>query len=252
VLTNTVVKIMGDYATVAPMEAFTASSRPQHPTDLAALRGARLVTAQETEQGRHWAESKVKMMTGGDPITARFMRQNFFTYQPQFKLWITGNDKPGLRSVGEDTRRRFNLIPFSETIPREERDGDLQDKLVEEWPAILRWLIDGCLEWQANGLNPPQAVSAATDTYFEEEDAFGGWVGECCETNRACCERSGACLKSYNDWAERSNEPKLSSKEFRRVMEARGFAYGRKNSARLYLGLRLLGQQPNYNAGLDG
>lgn len=117
VLLNTVANILGDYAKTAPIETFTASSVERHPTDLAGLRGARLVTAVETEEGRQWAEAKIKALTGGDKIAARFMRQDFFEYTPQFKLVIAGNHKPGLRSVDEAIRRRFNLIPFDITIP---------------------------------------------------------------------------------------------------------------------------------------
>ncbi len=93
------------------------------------LRGARLVTAQETDEGRRFAEARIKALTGGDKITARFMRQDNFTYTPQFKLFIAGNHKPGLRNVDEAIRRRFHLIPFDVRIPPEERDKDLADKL---------------------------------------------------------------------------------------------------------------------------
>ena len=94
------------------METFTASKSDKHPTDLAMLRGARLVTASETEEGKAWAESRIKQMTGGDPITARFMRQDFFTYTPEFKLTIIGNHKPVLKNIDDAARRRFNIIPL--------------------------------------------------------------------------------------------------------------------------------------------
>jgi putative DNA primase/helicase len=123
------------YAAIAPISTFTASQTDQHPTDLAMLRGARLVVAQETEENRTWAISRIKMMTGGDLIAARFMRQDFFTYRPQFKLLILGNHKPSLQNVDEATRRRFHLIPFTVTIPAEERDQKLADKLKAEYPA---------------------------------------------------------------------------------------------------------------------
>lgn len=109
---HTLSGVMGDYARVAPMEAFTASQQDRHPTDLAMLRGARLVTAQEIEPGRAWAEARIKALTGGDPITARFMHKDFFTYQPQFKLLIVGNHKPALHSVDQAARRRFHMIPL--------------------------------------------------------------------------------------------------------------------------------------------
>lgn len=110
VFVNTIAGILGEYHRTAPIETFTATSLDRHPTDLAGLRGARLVTASETEEGRRWAESRIKQMTGGDKIAARFMRGDFFEFAPQFKLLIAGNHKPGLRSVDEAIRRRFNLM----------------------------------------------------------------------------------------------------------------------------------------------
>ena len=112
VFLNTVSRILGAYHATAPMETFTASSGERHPTDLAMLRGARLVAASETEEGRAWAEAKIKSMTGGDPVTARFMRQDYFTYRPQFKLTIVGNHKPRLKNIDDAMRRRVNIVPF--------------------------------------------------------------------------------------------------------------------------------------------
>jgi putative DNA primase/helicase len=147
VLLSTVAGILGDCHKTAPIETFIASNVDRHPTDLAMLRGARLVTATETEEGRQWAESRIKSLTGGDRVSARFMRQDFFEYTPQFKLFIAGNHRPGLRSVDEAIRRRFHLIPFAVTIPAEERDGELTEKLKAEWPGILAWIVAGCLNW---------------------------------------------------------------------------------------------------------
>jgi P4 family phage/plasmid primase-like protien len=117
VFLNTLTAIWCGYAAVAAMETFIETQNDQHPADLAMLRGARLVVAQEVDKGRAWNQGKINRMTGGDPISARFMRQDFFTYKPQFKLVIAGNNKPSLRSVDEAVRRRFNLIPFTVTIP---------------------------------------------------------------------------------------------------------------------------------------
>ena len=116
------------------------------------LRGARLVTATETEEGRRWAESRIKALTGGEKIAARFMRQGFFEFQPMFKLIIAGNHKPGLRSVDEAIRRRFHLIPFTVTIPPADRDEHLPEKLKFELPGILAWMFEGCLDWQETSL----------------------------------------------------------------------------------------------------
>ena len=223
VMINTLTGIMADYATVASMETFTASTTDRHPADLAMLRGARLVTAQETEEGRRWAESRIKALTGGDPITARFMRQDFFTFQPVFKLLIAGNHRPGLRSVDEAIRRRMNQLPFTVSIPAEERDLDLPEKLRAEWPGILKWAIEGCLEWQRGGLAAPPAVIEATAEYLESEDAMGAWLEEC--TTRASTFHSQASelYSSWKAWADAAGELPGSQKRFSQALGARGF-----------------------------
>ena len=122
VLMSTIAGILGDYCRATPIETFTESKNDRHPTELARLRGARLVTATETEAGRHWAEGAPQELTGGDVVTARFMHKDYFEYLPQFKPVISGNHKPRLRSVGVAMRRRVNMIPFAVTIPKAERD----------------------------------------------------------------------------------------------------------------------------------
>jgi putative DNA primase/helicase len=121
-------------------------------------------------------EAKLKTLTGGDKITARFMRMDYFDFTPTFKLFIAGNHKPRLGTVDEAMQRRLLLPPFTVQIPKAERDTDLPRKLEAEWPAILRWAIDGCLEWQRIGLAPPKSVCAATAAYFEEQDTVGEWL----------------------------------------------------------------------------
>jgi putative DNA primase/helicase len=139
---------------MAAMDTFTASRGDKHPTDLAMLRGARLVTASETEEGKAWAEARIKSLTGGDDFSARFMRQDFFEFKPAFKLCIIGNHKPVLQNVDDAARRRFNNIPF--TRMPENPDRELEAKLMKEAPGILRWMIEGCLDWKRNGLMRPQ------------------------------------------------------------------------------------------------
>jgi putative DNA primase/helicase len=245
VLLSTVAGIMGDYHRTAPIETFTASTSERHPTDLAGLRGARLVTAIETEEGRRWAENKIKTLTGGDPIAARFMRQDFFEFVPQFKLVIAGNHKPGLRSVDEAIRRRFHLIPFAVTIPPEERDKDLTEKLKAEWPGILAWMIEGCLAWQVCGLNPPEAVQAATAAYLEAEDAFTAWIDEACECDAGAWESSADLFGSWKLWAEKTGEHPGTQKRFAQMLEARGFEPCRKAKGRGFMGLAV--NRPDYS-----
>jgi putative DNA primase/helicase len=165
---GTIQKIFGDYATVADMATFLASNNDRHPTELAKLSGARLVIATETQPGRAWDEAKIKAITGGEKQTARFMRQDFFDFDPTFKLFISGNHKPRLRNVDEAMRRRMLLVPFTVEIPKAERDPKLMEKLRAEWPAILRWALNGCLEWQRIGLAPPGRNAEGTSHNFNK------------------------------------------------------------------------------------
>ena len=204
------------------------------------------MTATETEEGRRWAESKVKMLVGGDKISARFMKQDFFDYVPQFKLIISGNHKPGLRSVDEAIRRRFNLVPWLITIPPEERDDELGDKLKIEWPAILAWMIDGCVDWQERGLAPPEAVTTATAAYLEAQDSVAAWLEDNCERDQNAWEGSLDLFASWKGWAEQSGVFVGDIKTFRDRLEHRnGIVFRKHPTTRRsgFFGVRLK-QQP--------
>jgi putative DNA primase/helicase len=220
---NAISGIMGDYHRTAPIETFTASKSDRHPTELAMLRGARLVTATETEEGRRWAESRIKMLTGDDKISARFMHQNFFDFVPQFKLMISGNHKPGLNSVDEAIRRRFNLVPFTVTIPKDKRDVELSAKLKTEWPGILAWMIAGCVQWQKIALAPPLAVAQATEEYLAAEDTIKQWIDECCRKDPREWTSFGALFGSWQYWAKEMGEYVGTSKRFSQKLVDQGF-----------------------------
>ena len=170
VFANTLFGVMGDYVRKAPAETFLDSQGGRHPTDLAGLRGSRLVVGSELPAGKTWNESVIKDLTGGDVITARLMRQDFFDYKPQFTLVIVGNHQPSFRGVDDAIRRRVLLIPFIAKIAEAEKDRDLEEKLKAEWPAILRWAVEGAVEWYQHGLNPPRSVIEASDEYLDGED----------------------------------------------------------------------------------
>ena len=240
VFANTLTEILGDYATVAPMDMFMASHGDRHPTDMAGLRGARVVTSIETEQGSRWAESKLKALTGGDKITARFMRQDFFEFIPQFKLLIVGNHKPTIRNVDEAMKRRLHMVPFTVTIPAAKRDKRLPDRLLAERDGILAWALQGCLEWQQHGLRPPPAVMAATEDYFEAEDALGRWIEERCETgNKAFWAGSTDLFNSWKSWAEANGEYAGSMKRFSETLTTRGFEKFKSMTTRGYRGIKI-------------
>jgi len=246
-LLNTVAGLMGDYHEVAPMDAFTESRGERHPTDLAGLRGARMVTAQETERGRRWATLRVKAITGGDPIRARLMRQDFFTYVPEFKLIVAANDKPSIDSVDEAMRRRFHLIPFEQSISDDAKDESLPDKLREEWPGILAWMIEGCLEWQEQGLRPPQRVTDATAAYLTAEDSYGAWIEEACSIGDRQWDSSATLYSSWATFAKRAGEDPGTRKAFAKELSKRGFASAKNSTGNIrgFRGLSVLADTVN-------
>ncbi len=223
VFVNTLAAVWGDYATHAPIDTFMVTKGDRHPTDLAKLRGARLVIATEVSENNRWDESKIKVLTGGDTISARFMRQDFFDYKPQFKLLIAGNHKPAIRDVDEAMRRRLHLIPFTVTIPPERRDKLLSEKLLRERDGILGWAVQGCCEWRRQGLNPPPRVLEATEEYFEAQDALGRWIGEACLLNPSVSSRTAALYASWKKWAEEAGEYVGSEKRLSQNLANRGF-----------------------------
>jgi len=241
--TNTVAAILGDYATIADVGTFIASNTERHPTDIAKLHGYRLVVAQETEKGRRWDETKIKTMTGGDKMTARFMRCDFFDFVPKFKLWIVGNHKPRLDNVDEVMRRRMLLVPFTVQIPVEERDPALPEKLKAEWPAILRWMLDGCLEWQQVGLAPPKIVTDATEEYFEDQNTLQQWLDECTTDGGPYAFASvNQLFASWKQWCDARNLYPGSATSLGDSLSDAGFA--RKKGAKGKRGFRGLVVKP--------
>jgi putative DNA primase/helicase len=230
---------LGDYAQTAPIETFLSSTTYRHPTELADLEGVRLVVASEPDSDRQWNESRLKMLTGGDRVRARGMRQDFFEFMPQFKLMIIGNHKPSFRGVNYAIRRRLQLVPFEVTIPPEEDDKALREALREELGGILQWMIDGCLDWQRVRLSPPSNVVEATNDYLHQEDTFGQWLNECCERLEGALTPTAELRSSWTAFAVSRGEPGMSEKAFAKEMDTRGFVPKRTSKARLCKGVRL-------------
>jgi putative DNA primase/helicase len=231
--------VMDDYARPVPMETLMWSRNERHPTDIAGLRGARVASAIETGKGRGWDEPKIMQLTGGDTISVRLMRQDFFDMTPQFKLWVAGNHKPGLRSVNEAIRRRVNLIPFTVTIPAEERDRQLGEKLTAEWPGILQWMVDGCLHWQAQGLAAPAAVTAATDDYLESQDLIAQFLEDSCLIDDRFEEQSSQLFSNWHGWCEARGEKPGHQRSFCDELEQKGFKRYRDKRGVWFRGLKL-------------
>ena len=249
VFVNALLDVLGDYGMNAPMETFMSSRNDRHPTELAMLRGARLVVAAETEQGRSWNESRIKELTGGDLITARNLYQEFFTYPPQFKPMLTGNHKPALRNIDEAIRRRMHLIPFAMTIPPERRDKELQQKLKRERDGIFGWALAGCADWLMNGLCPPQSVREATDEYFEAEDSLGRWIDERCVRAASARSLTIELFADWKQWAETAGEFVGTQKRLSEMLQSRGIQKWRNSSGLRGLqgiGLKVPAEPRNY------
>jgi putative DNA primase/helicase len=179
-----------------------------------------MVMVSETEEGRAWAEARIKQLTGGDKIRARFMRQDFFEYMPQFKLAFSGNHKPVLKNVDDAAKRRINMLPF--LFKPAVVDLQLQAKLLKEAPGILRWMIEECLDWQMNGLIRPRVVIQATAEYFSEQDIVNQWVEECCVIGATQSETLAVLFKNWSDYALANGEKPGTAKWFNQTLTRLG------------------------------
>jgi putative DNA primase/helicase len=222
-LVETLQFILGSYAWAAPMEMFCAAHWRGHPTEIASLQGRRMVTANETQQGRAWDEARIKSLTGGDTISARFMRKDFFQFSPTHKLVIVGNHAPSIQSTGPDMQRRFHILPFEH--PPVTIDHNLREKLRDKLEAgrILGWIVRGALQWQQRGLYPPDIVQTATARYFEDQDVFADWLREATVLNPEWCDTSVSLYASYARFMKASGEEALSQKSFGHELRRRGF-----------------------------
>jgi len=226
VVVNTQQNIMGDYGCETATQTLLVKRYEGIGNELAALAGMRFVAASEAEQGRRLAEALVKQMTGQDRISARFLYHEPMQFQPQFKLWLSTNHKPVITGTDNAIWDRIRMIPFDETIPFDERDTELTDKLKEESPGILNWAIEGCLAWQREGLGKPERVKLATANYREEMDPIGEFLAEKCTLWPNAPEptlRSRDLYAAYLEWCKENGEAKpLSQKRMKPLLVERG------------------------------
>ena len=202
VFLNTLTNLYADYARRAASETFLNSRGDKHATGLAGLQGARLVVGSELPKGKTWDEAVIKDLTGGDRMTARFMRGDFFDFDPQLTLMIAGNNQPSFRGIDEAIRARVVMIPFTVTIPPEKRDLNLEEKLKAEWPSILRWAIDGAIDWQQHGLQVPKSVSDASAEYLNDEDILRQFRDEETAQEQNYFETTNNLYLRFRFWSE--------------------------------------------------
>lgn len=206
-------------------------------SDIARLKGARLVTASEPNEGVRLDEGLIKELTGGDTVTARFLYGTEFEFHPEFKLWLATNHKPIIRGTDDGIWRRLMLIPFTVQVPKEKVDKRLQYKLERESVGILNWAVDGALKWQREGLEPPQSVKQASKEYRDDMDVLELFVNDCCDKGPDYQAPAGELFKRYQAWADETGEYKMSKQKFGAQMKQK--FHSKKNSSIFYLGIRL-------------
>lgn len=221
---NIIQDLLGDYGRQTNSDTFLKKRNDSGiNNDVARLDGARFVSAVESEEGQQLSEALVKQITGGEKMSARFLRQEYFEFTPEFKVFFTTNHKPIVKGSDEGIWRRIMLIPFTVTIPKDKIDYDLPDKLAKEMPGVLRWAVEGCMKWQAEGLRAPEAVKAATAEYREDMDILGPFIDENCTVHSTAQIEAKSLYESYTKWCYQNNEMDLKNRAFYRQLEIRGF-----------------------------
>ena len=235
---NVLQELFGDYACTTGTETFMKKNSEQS-NDLARLKGARLVTTSEVEQGKALSESLIKQITGGDEITARFLYGEYFSFKPTFKIFMATNHKPKIRGADNGIWRRIKMIPFTVTIPAEQRDKTLTEKLIAENSGILNWLIQGYALWRKEGLNEPEAIRDANEEYRMDMDAVGTFVNDCFDLDASMRWRlpNQMLYQTYIKWCNANNERVMSQKWLTMRMSEKGFKRMVSNTGRIWLGL---------------
>jgi putative DNA primase/helicase len=240
VLLTVLLWLLGDYGMQATPDVLVAHGTDRHPTELADLCGKRLVATIEVEEGRQLAESLVKWLTGGDTIRARRLYENHWSFQPTHHIWLVANHRPVVRGQDYALWRRLRLVPFTVTIPEEQRDPDLAEKLKDEAAGILAWAVEGCLAWQREGLQAPVGVKVATDTYKSEQDTVGRFITDKCIEGPHGRVKAGDLYREYRSWAEAAGERPMTQTAFGTRLGDRGLAREKDRTGWWWVGLALV------------
>lgn len=239
-------EVFGNYSTnIQPQAIMASKNNSDASPEIAKLDGARLVTTTEPNEGERFDEGLLKQLTGGDRVSARKLYENEFEFTPQFKLWMATNHKPYVRGRDEGIWRRFIIIPFDKQIPLHEIDRDLTKKLKRELPAIMRWCVDGFLEWQRIGLAEPKIIKEQRDEYRTEMDSIYAFIEECCETDYKYKISASEIFSAYDNWAKRNNQHKMTNVKFATEM-LKKFERTTIKGKRYYRGLKIA-EDSQYN-----
>jgi putative DNA primase/helicase len=238
---TTLQKLFGDYAASIPMQSLMDQRNgSQQTNDLAYLVGKRFVAASEGERGQKLAESKVKLMTGGDRIVCRQLYRDYIEFDPQFKVWLATNNLPNIAGTDDAIWRRIMVIPFPVTIPPEERDKTLLDRVIQELPGICNRAMEGLIEWRQQGLNPPPRILQSTGNYRDDNDTVGQWIESACVQEPGLRSTMKELYESYKLWCENSGVDAMQNTCFGKELTRRRFQAfkGRSGNGRLGIGLR--------------
>lgn len=224
--------VLGDYSTTSPNGFLMASKFPAHTTEIARLSGARLVLCSEVNEDDRFDEAKVKMLTGGDTLTARFMRKDDFTFRPTHKLWLMGNHKPSVKSGGRSFWRRLRLLSFTHEVPADRIVEGLQDDLSDNHgPAILAWILEGTVDYLRAGMREPASVLAATAEYSAEVDTVGRFLEEKCFTGDGFDDvftTVADVRAAYETWCDENGEYPSRGRAFTNALSRKGIKVGRE------------------------
>ncbi|MHB9131163.1 MAG: phage/plasmid primase, P4 family [Armatimonadota bacterium] len=240
---ETMLHLLGEYAQRASTELLMRkqTGNSNVPNDLARLQGARMVVTSELDEGHRFSESRVKDLTGGDKITARFLYGEYFDFEPTHKLWIYGNHQPTASANDHGFWRRVHLIPFLVRIPDEEKDPDLKDKLKAQLPGIFAWAVRGCRLWleRRKQLDPPSCVLEATQQYRSDMDKLARFFAECCHVAQGIEVPAKRLYDRYVQWCDENHERAVSHTAFGRELTSRGFTQAKRRDSVYRLGIAL-------------
>lgn len=244
VFLETCVKVLGGYATTAPAGFLMAKPHAGHETEIARLAGARMVLCSEVNDDDRFDEGRVKLLTGGDTLTARFMQQDHFTFTPTHQLWAMGNHQPHVRAGGRAFWRRLRLIPFTHEVPPEQIIDGLQDILAgQHGPAVLAWIVEGAAAYHQHGLQEPDVVQAATGEYALDQDTVTRFLDEMCLIGGGdhVTIKVPLVRTAYENWCHETGDEPVSAKAFGLALRRHGIESKRTKTARMYVGISLIG-----------
>jgi len=237
---KTILSLLGDYAKQAPPNLLISKRGESHPTEIADLQGTRFVATVEVEEGKNLAEVLVKQLTGEDRISARRLYQDFFEFEPTFKLFLVSNHKPNIRGTDHAIWRRIRVVPFSVTIQKKEIDKHLSGKLQAELSGILNWALYGFHFWQKEGLDPPSTVTEASQSYRSEMDYLGEFLNDCCILNPKEMTAKGRLYDLYRNWCSSNGHEIASKGDFGRRLKERGFTEKKTSAVRYWQGISVI------------